>query len=251
MDAVALHADLQDWIPARIVAIDDLALGIKRVVLCPNEWRRPRPGQHVDVRLTAEDGYQAHRSYSVLSPPGREGVYELAVERIEGGVVSPYFHDTAQIDDDVEVLGPIGGHFVWDGRSPALLIGGGSGLVPLLAMAAHRAEITVAHPMVLIAATRTSVDVPLLDSMLCWEERRNGFTVLFAHSRLAVPFRSQDRAGCIDAELIRRGLSLLAFSQSEFICYICGSNAFVESVVSMLLSLDVNPKNIRTERFGE
>ena len=251
MDEVTLHSDAQAWIPARIVAIDDLTPGIKRIVLRPHEWRRPRPGQHVDVRLTAEDGYQTHRSYSVLSPPGHHGVYELAVERIEGGEVSPYFHDTAQLGDDVEVFGPVGGHFIWDGRSPALLIGGGSGLVPLLAMAAHRVETVATDPMVLIAATRTSADVPLLGSMLGWEERGNGFTVLFAHSRLAVPFRSQDRAGRIDTELIQRGLSLLAFPQSEFICYICGSNAFVDSVVSMLLSLDVSSGSIRTERFGE
>ncbi len=250
MDKVALHTDARDWIPARIVAIDDLASGIKRIVLRPREWRRPRSGQHVDVRLTAEDGYQAHRSYSVLSPPGREGVYELAVECIEGGEVSPYFHDIAQIGDEVEVFGPVGGHFVWNGRTPALLIGGGSGLVPLLAMAAHRAEIAAADPMVLIAATRTPAGVPLLGSLLDWEKTRNGFTVLFAHSRLAVPFRSQDHAGRVDTELIRRGMSLLAFPQSESICYICGSNAFVESVASMLLSLDVSRGSIRTERFG-
>ena len=109
MDEVTLHSDAQAWIPARIVAIDDLTPGIKRIVLRPHEWRRPRPGQHVDVRLTAEDGYQTHRSYSVLSPPGHHGVYELAVERIEGGEVSPYFHDTAQLGDDVEVCGPVGG----------------------------------------------------------------------------------------------------------------------------------------------
>ena len=250
MDKVALDADAQTWTPARIVAIDRLTPGIMRIVLRPREWRRTHPGQHIVVRLTAEDGYQAHRSYSVLSPPGRHEVYELAVEYIEGGEISPYFHEIAQIGDDVEVLGPVGGHFVWDGQSPALLFGGGSGLVPLRAMAAHRAETAAANPMVLIAATRTTADVPLLDSMLDWELRCNGFTVLFAHSRLAVPFRSQDRAGRIDARLIQHGLSLLGFPQSELICYICGSNAFVESATSMLLSLDVNAGNIRTERFG-
>ena len=107
MDEDAPGTDAQVWTTARIVAIDSLTPGIKRIVLRPHEWRRPRAGQHLDVRLTAEDGYQAHRSYSVLSPPGRLGVYELAVEHVKGGEVSPYFHEIAEIGDDVEVLGKV------------------------------------------------------------------------------------------------------------------------------------------------
>ena len=133
------------WQEARIEALESLSPRIIRVVLRPQAWHLPLAGQHLDVRLTAEDGYQAQRSYSLLSPPDRDGVYELGIERLADGEVSPWFHDAAQVGESIEVYGPVGGHFVWSAAldRPALLIGGGSGVVPLLSMAAHRAHLAI------------------------------------------------------------------------------------------------------------
>ena len=127
------------WQNARVEALDALTPTIRRITLRPQHWHQPLAGQHLDVRLTADDGYQAQRSYSLLSPPQREGVYELGIERLADGEVSPWFHDAVQVGESIEVLGPVGGHFVWRAQEapPTLLIGGGSGVVPLLAMAAH------------------------------------------------------------------------------------------------------------------
>ena len=137
-EAVGQHR--LSWQTARIDALQALTPRVMRVVLRPDRWVRPRPGQHLDVRLTAEDGYQAQRSYSLLSPPQRTGLYELGIERLDDGEVSTWFHDKAQHGETIEVLGPVGGHFVLDESNtrPALLIGGGSGVVPLLSMAAQR-----------------------------------------------------------------------------------------------------------------
>ena len=122
-EAVGQHR--LSWQTARIDALQALTPRVMRVVLRPDRWVRPRPGQHLDVRLTAEDGYQAQRSYSLLSPPQRTGLYELGIERLDDGEVSTWFHDKAQHGETIEVLGPVGGHFVLDESNtrPALLIG--------------------------------------------------------------------------------------------------------------------------------
>jgi ferredoxin-NADP reductase len=123
------------------------------------DWSGHRAGQHLDVRLTAEDGYQAERSYSIASAPG-DGV-ALTVERLDDGEVSPYLVDDAREGDRVEVRGPIGGYFVWDGDEPepVLLVGGGSGVAPLMAMARQRARVGSAAPMKLLLSSRTIEDV--------------------------------------------------------------------------------------------
>ncbi|HOY34125.1 MAG TPA: FAD-binding oxidoreductase [Aquabacterium sp.] len=241
------------WQPARIEALEPLSPTIRRVVLRPQRWWRPLAGQHLDVRLTAEDGYQAQRSYSLLSPPERDGVYELGVERLAEGEVSPWFHDAAQVGESLEILGPVGGHFVWrvqDGR-PTLLIGGGSGVVPLLAMAAHRVQSRGAAPMVLVVAARTMADVLLWPELQRWEAHNSGFQSRLALSRESVVERAQDHAGRIREVDLAAALQHLGDSSTQSASvYVCGSNAFVESAITMLRALQVPDQAIRTERFG-
>lgn len=241
------------WETARITEIRALTPRLRRVRLQSNLWRRPLAGQHVDVRLTAEDGYQAQRSYSLLSSPEQNGVYELCVERLADGEVSPWFHDAARSGDEVELLGPVGGHFVWNAseRQPALLVGGGSGVVPLLAMAAHHAAANSRAPMVLLMAARTLVDVPMWTELQQWQVSGCAFSSMLALSRAATTPRPQDGVGRIDVPQLSAALERLHAATTEIpSVYACGSNGFVETIVDGLRTLGVNDSTIRTERFG-
>lgn len=239
------------WTRARIAALERLTPRLLRVELEPTAWHRPRAGQHVDVRLTADDGYQAQRSYSLLSPPEHAGCYELAIERLEDGEVSPWFHEVARPGDELELRGPLGGHFVWarEAAPPTLLVGGGSGLVPLLAMVRHRRAAPAGAPMVLVAAARTADDVPLRDELLADEAAGNGFTLRLALSRESAVARPQDRAGRPDAAFLAAALAPLG-PAAGVLAYVCGRHAFVEAIAAQLLALGVPAARIRTERFG-
>ena len=257
MAELAQRASMQSvWQTARVEALEPLSARIRRVVLRPQAWHAPWAGQHLDLRLTAEDGYQAQRSYSLLSPPELEGVYELGIERLADGEVSPWFHDAAQVGDTIEILGPVGGHFVWhaaEGR-PTLLIGGGSGVVPLLSMAAHRAHRAKASaltPMVLLVAARTLGDVPHWPALQRWEAQGSGFHSHLALSRDDAAPRVQDQTGRLRQADVAAALQHLGDSAAQSAqVYVCGRNAFVESVTAMLRELRVPDGAIRTERFG-
>ena len=241
------------WQRARIEAIEPLGPRLRRIVLRPEAWHRPLAGQHLDVRLTAEDGYQAQRSYSLLSPPERDGVYELGIERLADGEVSPWFHDAATPGEEIEILGPVGGHFVWhaEAAQPALLIGGGSGVVPLLSMAAHHAASDARQPMVLVAAARTLAEVALWPELQRWEALGRGFHARLALSRDTSVPRAQDRLGRLSEADLGAALQQLGNTAAQSTTvYICGQNAFVEAVIGMLRALRVPDGAIRTERFG-
>ena len=237
------------WKPATVDAVERLSPRIVRIRLRPQTWRKPHAGQHLDVRLTAEDGYQAQRSYSLLSPPELEGFYDLAIERLDDGEVSPYFFEVAQPGDEVEVLGPVGGHFVWppEAPRPVLLVGGGSGVVPLLAMAQHRAALPSPQPpMGLVYAARGLAEIILWPELQALE-KSSGFTVRLALSRASTAPRPQDKTGRLDAAFLLEALQSLG---SNPLVYVCGSNGFVETVTPALLQHGVPPGDIRTERFG-
>jgi ferredoxin-NADP reductase len=205
------------------------------------EWRGHRAGQHVDVRLTAEDGYQAQRSYSIASAPGDP--LEITVERLEDGEVSPYLVDDVQDGDVFEVRGPIGGYFVWDGDEPepVLLVAGGSGVVPLMAMARHRGRVGSAAPMRLLYSSRTWEDVIYRE-----EFETLGIDVVHTLTRQQPPGWS-GYARRIDDELLRE----VAFAPSEGArVYVCGSTRFVDAAADGLVRLGYDPRWIRTERFG-
>src|SRR5689334_9558416 len=150
-----------NWQIASVKEIKPETTNVKSFTLTLPAWMRHRAGQHYDIRLTAEDGYQAQRSYSIASPPERAGELDLTVERIADGEVSPYLHDVLVVGDRIEVRGPVGGYFVWEARSggPLLLVAGGSGIVPLMAMLRHRAAAGASVPARLLYSSRTFEDV--------------------------------------------------------------------------------------------
>ena len=204
-------------------------------------WAEHRAGQHVDVRLTAEDGYQAQRSYSIASVPG-DGL-ELTVERLEDGEVSPYLVDEAREGDQLEVRGPIGGYFVWDADDPApiLLVAGGSGVVPLMAMARHRARREATAPMRLLYSSRTWEDVVYRDEL-----ETLGLEVVHTLTREQPPGWT-GYARRIDDEL----LGEVAFPAGDGPkVFVCGSTRFVDAAADGLVRLGYDPGWIRTERFG-
>ncbi|MGZ4282098.1 MAG: ferredoxin reductase [Gaiellaceae bacterium] len=207
-------------------------------------WPGHRAGQHLDVRLTAEDGYQAERSYSIASAPG-DGV-AITVERLDDGEVSPYLVDEAREGDRVEVRGPIGGYFVWDGDEPepVLLVGGGSGVVPLAAMARRRAQVSSAAPMKLLVSSRTIEDVIYREELETLAG--DGFEVVHTLTRSQPPgWTGYSRR--IDPEL----LAEVAWPTSESPrVYVCGSTRFVDAAADGLLQAGYDARWIRTERFG-
>ena len=150
-----------EWQAGRVTAIRPETRQTKSFSFALPKWMAHRPGQHYDVRLTAPDGYQTQRSYSIASPPERLGEIELTVERIPDGEVSPYLHDVLMPGDQLELRGPIGGYFVWEVSlgGPLLLVGGGSGVVPLMAMLRHRAAQHSTLPARLLYSSRTAEDV--------------------------------------------------------------------------------------------
>ncbi len=208
------------------------------------DWPGHRAGQHLDVRLTAEDGYQAERSYSIASAPG-DGV-ALTVERLDDGEVSPYLVDEVRDGDRVEVRGPIGGYFVWDGGEPepVLLVGGGSGVVPLMAMARQRARVGSTAPMKLLLSSRTIEDVVYREELDALAG--NGFEVVHTLTRSQPPgWGGYSRR--IDPEL----LAEVAWPASESPrVYVCGSTRFVDAAADGLLQVGYDAGWIRTERFG-
>ena len=208
------------------------------------DWPGHRAGQHLDVRLTAEDGYQAERSYSIASAPG-DGV-ALTVERLDDGEVSPYLVDDAREGDRVEVRGPIGGYFVWDGDEPepVLLVGGGSGVVPLMAMARQRARVGSTAPMKLLLSSRTIEDVIYREELDALAG--GGFEVVHTLTRSQPPgWAGYSRR--IDSEL----LAEVAWPASEGPrVYVCGSTRFVDAAADGLLQAGYDALWIRTERFG-
>jgi ferredoxin-NADP reductase len=222
---------------------------VKSFLLRPQNWRSFRAGQHLDVRLTAPDGYAAQRSYSVASAPELEGLYELVVERLEDGEVSPFLHDVARVADAIEIRGPFGGHFVWgpEDGGPLLLVGGGSGVAPLMSILRHRAAVSGAVRVILLHAARTWDDVIFREELLARELAEADFTLLLSLSRDTAR-RPQDAGRRIDAPLLTATLARLGAAPR--LTFVCGSNPFVEAVTGHLLDLDLSPETIRTERFG-
>ncbi len=200
-------------------------------------WTPHLPGQHYDVRLTAEDGYRAQRSYSVASSPLDEGEIELTIDRLDEGEVSPYFHDVVIEGDQVEVRGPFASYFVWRGEKPVLLLGGGSGVVPLMAMLRHRRRTMPDLPMRLIYSVRTPEDVIYQDEL--------GDDAALTFTR-EPPDGWKGHTGRLDASLLRMAMPQI----DACIAFVCGSNGFVEAATGLLLAAGSDPRQIRTERFG-
>jgi ferredoxin-NADP reductase len=210
------------------------------------DWPGHRAGQHVDVRLTAEDGYSAQRSYSIASAPENEQL-ELTIVRIDDGEVSPYLCTELDVGDQLELRGPIGGYFVWDGDDtrPVLLAGGGSGVVPLMAMLRHHAAIGSQAAMHLVYSARTLADVLYRDELDKLNDDPHR-TVTFTLTR--EPSRRWDgRRGRVDADLLDESGWPPADRPH---CFVCGPTPFVETAADALVGLGHDPLNVKTERFG-
>jgi ferredoxin-NADP reductase len=198
-------------------------------------WMPHLPGQHYDVRLTAPDGYQAQRSYSIASSPLDEGVIELTVDRLADGEVSPYFHDVLEEGDQVEMRGPFTSYFVWRGERPVLLVGGGSGVVPLMAMLRHRRRVAPDLRMKLVFSVRTADDVIYAGEL--------GEETVLTFTRSA-PAGWAGHTGRIDASLFDGAAA------GGGTAFVCGSNGFVEAASQLVMGAGFPAESIRTERFG-
>jgi len=205
-------------------------------------------GQHLDIRLTAPDGYQAERSYSIASAPG-DPLVELVVERVDDGEVSAWFHEVAQPGDSLEVRGPIGGHFIWrsSDTGPLLLLAGGSGIAPLMSMLRERRASGSHVPTLLLYSVRTRDDVIFRDELLRMEAADENLTVRFTLTR-DDPFRQSDVPHRLDAPSVRQALA--DWGEEAQHVFVCGSNRFVEAVTQHLLAAGLPASIIRTERFG-
>lgn len=205
-------------------------------------------GQHYDVRLTAEDGYQAQRSYSIASEPMRAGEVVLTVERIPDGDVSTYLHDVLVPGDRVELRGPIGGYFVWEAAlgGPLLLIAGGSGVVPLLSMLRHRAGAGSTVPAALVYSSRTREDVIAVDELAALAAGDPSLHVLQTLTR-SQPAGWTGYARRIDRPMLADALALIGANPQVFVC---GPTLLVESAAEALVGLGLAPGLIKTERFG-
>jgi ferredoxin-NADP reductase len=205
-------------------------------------------GQHVDVRLTAPDGYQAQRSYSIASAPG-EPLVELAVERLEDGEVSPYFADVAQVGDTIEVRGPLGGHFVWrpEDGGPLLLLAGGSGIAPLMSILRHRARTAPLTDAMLVYSSRTWEEVIFREELLLMDAEVPRVDVIVTTTREG-RHRPTDLERRLDGEALRMILARWGMSPAH--AYVCGSTPFVEKVANALVDEGVSPDRVKTERYG-
>jgi ferredoxin-NADP reductase len=200
-------------------------------------WIAHLPGQHYEVRLTAPDGYVAQRSYSIASSPLDEGEVELTVERLPDGEVSVYLHDVLREGDELEVRGPFTSYFVWRGESPVLLVGGGSGVVPLMSMLRHRRRVMSEVPMRLLYSVRTGEDVIYAD------ELGDDAVLTFTKSP---PEGREGHTGRLDERLVSEEAS----SFLGGLAFLCGTNGFVEAASQLLLEAGLPAQQIRTERFG-
>ena len=230
------------WQTATVAAVADETPSVRTLSLTVPDWAGHQAGQHLDIRLTADDGYRAERSYSIASSPGEP--VAITVERLDDGEVSPYLTQDVQPGDEIEIRGPIGGYFVWDGGAvPLLLLAGGSGVVPLRAMLRHRARAGSSVPVRLLYSVRSLPDV-IYRSELSAEP--DGVQVIYTLTRQQPPGWT-GYARRVDAAMI--GEIAWPVAQAP-LAYICGPTNFVEAVAADLVALGYPPQRVKTERFG-
>jgi ferredoxin-NADP reductase len=237
------------WQAATVVSMRAETPRVRTIEFAVRSWPGHLPGQHADVRLTAEDGYRAERSYSIASPAEAPGL-ELTVARLEDGEVSPFLTNQMQLGDTIELRGPIGGYFVWStacARNPLLLVAGGTGIVPFMCMLRHRKLSGNTVPAVLLYSCRTRADVIYHDEL---SDMARGDPRIALHITL-----TRDSApgwygavGRLDLSTVQEQLERLGGMADSFVC---GSSGFVEAASALLLEAGQPAEAIRTERFGQ
>jgi ferredoxin-NADP reductase len=234
------------WLVATVTELRDETATARTIVLDVPGWPGHQAGQHVDLRLTAEDGYSTERSYSIASTSHGEHI-ELTVQVVADGEVSPYLGRVLDVGYAIELRGPVGGWFVWPPTSspnPTVLYAGGSGIVPLMAMVRTRARLGSAVPFRLVYSVRRPEDVIYRDELARYAAGDAGFTLSYAYTREAPP-DSGRRAGRIDESTVFHA----EFGRDSDV-FVCGPNPFVETVTRLLGKAKHDPRRIRTERFG-
>jgi ferredoxin-NADP reductase len=236
-----------EWQRAQVREIVVETSRVKSLRLHITGWRGHLPGQHVDIRLTAEDGYQAQRSYSIASPP-EDALLAMTVERVENGEVSPYLLEDLRLGDHFELRGPIGGYFVWTARmgGPLHLVAGGSGIAPLMAMLRHRERANARVPALLLYSSRSLEDVIYREELDAMARRDRGLRIVRTLTR------SQPRGWTGH----RRRIDKALLAESRFPpdegprTFVCGPTPFVETAARLLVELGHDPLTVKTERFG-
>ncbi len=236
------------WQEATVNRVLDETATVKSYFISPKDWHGFMAGQHVDVRLTAPDGYQAQRSYSIGSAPESPEV-ELVIEKLDTGEVSPFFHDVVQAGDTIEMRGPIGGHFTWgkDDGGPLLLVGGGSGVVPMMSILRHRTNVAPEVPTALIYSVRRASDIIFRDELMARAEKDANVSVFITITREPAP-DPRLRSGRVDGALVSKAFAKLGTMPRR--AYVCGANAFVDVASRLLLDMGVAFPAIKTERYG-
>ena len=224
------------WRTATVVGITRENKRAKTFRLALSEPAPHRAGQHYVVRLTAPDGYTASRSYSVASAPDASAEFELTVERLEGGEVSTFLHDEVVVGDELEVRGPIGGWFVWGGDSPALLVGGGSGVVPLMAMLRLARTNAKSDLVLLVVSVRSPED-------LYYAGELPGPETSVVYTRVA-PSGSVRSVGRLNAA------DIVVSDTADTTAYVCGSSGFCDAATDLVIGAGVPVERVRVERFG-
>jgi ferredoxin-NADP reductase len=246
MEGTALRGRLS-WVVSEVVGRIDETAQVRSLVLdCPG-WPGHQPGQHIDIRLTAADGYVAERSYSIATPADGSRI-TITIERLENGEVSPYLVDELKVGDQVELRGPIGGWFVWkpDLGGPLFLAAGGSGLAPLMAMVRARVASGSDVPVRLLLSARSADEVIYSAELDAIAEDQAGVQVFETLTRMQPPGWSGYRRR-VDREMLAE-ITWPATEKPR--CYVCGPTGFVEAVASALVDLGHDPQQVRTERFG-
>ncbi len=233
------------WRVATIAAIREESVSARSLALDVPDWPGHLAGQHVDVRLTAEDGYSTERSYSLASDPS---TVEITVQRVSRGEVSPYLCDVAQVGDQFEIRGPVGGYFTWEPSrlDPVLLIAGGSGVVPLMAMIRTRSAAGSRALFRLVYSVRDPSSLMYGDELIRRVRDDQGLDVTYVYTREAPPSSARP-AGRIDARVLGEAGWPADFEPA---CYVCGPTGFVEAAANLLVAAGHAPVKVKTERFG-
>jgi len=235
------------WRVAEVAATRMETASVRSLDLDVPGWPGHRAGQHVDVRLTAQDGYQAERSYSIASAPEGASLV-LTVERLADGEVSPYLVDEVRAGDVMELRGPIGGYFAWDvaDGGPLLLVGGGSGVVPLMAMLRHREAAGADVPVHVLLSWRSAQDAIYADELDRIGAAGDGVAITQTLTRTRPPGWAGE-TGRVSRDLLAR----VAWPAADRpLAFVCGPTGFVEAVAGWLVALGHDPGRVRTERFG-
>jgi ferredoxin-NADP reductase len=242
MERTAVRGRLT-WQPATVTSVTQETDSVVTIELDPPHWPGHRAGQHLDLRLTADDGYTAEREYSIASAPGEP--VAITVERLEDGEVSPYLTEELRAGDELELRGPVGGYFVWEpgDGAPLMLLAGGSGVVPLRSILRHRQRTGSDVPARLLYSARKLLDVIYRDEL---HQHHDGVQVTYTLTR-SQPAGWTGYTGRINQAL----LAEVAWpAEANPLAYICGPTSFVETAAAGLVSLGYPPERVKTERFG-